>query len=175
MIPYSRWNLLCITLSQIMILFFARQSPVWTSASSKPLRQGNTASNSTEGANLLFPLLLSVSDLNFLRAPRWVEPIFFHFVEVRQEEHLWDSPFEKKKKKNLFNFLIFHFLCPCFPPLFSKGQGDFCRHSPFPVTSAGCGLVSQTKLSCRNWKHGHPGKVHCCIYDASYIHSSHCF
>lgn len=53
MIPYSsRWNLLCMTVSQIKILFFARQSPVWSS--SKALSRGNTASNSTEGANLLF-------------------------------------------------------------------------------------------------------------------------
>lgn len=70
--PSSTWNLLCITVSQIMIPFFARQSHVWTSASSKALSQGNTASNSREGVNLLSPLCSLSPTWNFLQALWWV-------------------------------------------------------------------------------------------------------
>lgn len=124
----SRWNLLCVTVSHSLIVFFFNlfilcQTVPCERVSFKALRQGSTASNPTEDTNLLSPpnLLLYVSIFqNFLQEPRWVWLIFFHFVEVRQEEHLWDSPFEKKKKKKKspFCFVILHFLCPSSPLLF---------------------------------------------------------
>lgn len=97
----------------------------------KPSVRGNAASDSTEGVNLLFPLLLSLSPprisygrrrslahfLSFSRGQTGGTPVGFT---------LW----EKKKNKSLFYFLILHFFFPFFPPLFSQGQGDFYRH-PF--------------------------------------------
>lgn len=99
----------------------------------KPSVRGNAASDSTEGVNLLFPLLLSLSPprisygrrrslahfLSFSRGQTGGTPVGFT---------LW----EKKKKNHFFTFLFFTSFFPSFHPYLAKVKEIFIG-TRFPI------------------------------------------
>lgn len=115
--------------------FVARQSPVWTSASSKALSQANTASNSTEGANLLFPSWsLSVTWISCSHSDEF-SPFSFILSRSDRRNTCGIHPL-KKRKKTFYTFLFFLYFVPPFHLYLAKVKKIFFKFSSsitFPV------------------------------------------
>lgn len=130
-VPHSsRQDLLCITVSQIVILFFffLPDNPMWTCVF-QSLQSREHCLWFHGGGYPPFPLLLSVSILKF---PRGTEMSLAHFLSFCQGQ-TGGTPvgFTLTKKKSFL-----HFLCQSSPLLFSQGQGHFQQVLPFLVTTA---------------------------------------
>lgn len=155
MIPHSsRWNLLCITASQIMILFFIFIYFIFFLLDyllckclclPEPSVRGNTASNSTEGANLLYPFC-SLSSTWISYRP-WDEFSPLSFILSRSDRRN-TCGIHLLKKKSFLTFLFYTSLLPSFHLYITKVKEIFAG-TLFPSYSSG-GVVSQTNLSCSN-------------------------
>lgn len=75
-----------------------------------------------------------------------------------------------RRKKTSFTSFV-----PPFHPYLAKVKEIFFWHSPSPVAPASCSQYLKRNCHAEIEKYGHRGKVHPCIYPASYIHSCYCF
>lgn len=148
--------------------FSARQSPVWMSASSKAFSQENTAFNSTEGANLLFPFCsLSLTWISCRHSDEF-SPFSFILLRSDRRNTCGIHPSEEKKISS-FTFLFFLYFVPPFHRYLAKVKEIFCRCNLSSSVVLCVEPNCHTEIECRD----NQGRPNATVMPLTYILTSH--